>query len=53
MRQLEGTSKNEDFRAKARKPRAQNRSGYDNHEDSSTELTRLSCEKTIIRGAMK
>ena len=38
---------------RARKHRAQNRSVYDIHEDSSTELTRLSCEKTIFGGALK
>ena len=48
-----GTSQNEDFRARARKYRAQNRNVYDIHEDSSTGLTRLSCEKAIFRGALK
>jgi hypothetical protein len=33
---------------RARKPRAQNRSVYDIHEDSGTGLTPLSCEKTIF-----
>jgi hypothetical protein len=50
---MKGTSKNEDFRARVRKLRAQNRSVYNIHEDSSTVLTRLSCEKTIFRGALK
>ena len=49
---VKGTSKNEDFRARARKHRAQNRSVYDIHEDSCTELTPPSCEKTIFRGAL-
>ncbi len=51
--QFKGASKNEDFRARARKHRAQNRSVYDIHEDSSTGLTRLSCEKTIFLGALR
>ena len=39
--------------ARARKHRAQNRSGYNNHEDSSTGLMRPSREKTFFRGALK
>ena len=37
----------------ARKHRTENRSVYDIHEDSSTELTPQSRKKTIFRGALK
>ena len=50
---LEGASENPDFFASARKHRAQNRSVYAIHEDSSTELTPQSRKKTIFRGALE
>ncbi|MFQ5901466.1 MAG: hypothetical protein ACE5IH_07920, partial [Thermodesulfobacteriota bacterium] len=42
-----------DFFVRARKRRAQNRSVYGIHEDSSTELTQLSRKKCIFRGAQE
>jgi len=47
-----GTSKNSHFCVRARKPRAQNHRGYENHEDSSTGLTPLSRKKGIFSGAI-
>jgi len=38
---------------RVRKRRAENRSVYGIHEDSSTKLTRLSWKKCIFRGAQK
>jgi len=49
---LLGTSKNSNFFMRARKRRAENRSVYGIHEDSSTKLTRLSWKKCIFRGAL-
>ena len=55
---MKGTSKNSNFFVRARKHRAQNRSVYEIHEDSSTGLTPLSrtCasegEKCIFRSAL-
>ena len=49
---FEGISKNLDFFVSARKHRTENRSVYDIHEDSSTELTLQSRKKTIFRGAL-
>jgi len=46
-----GTSKNSDFFMRARKRRAENRSVYGIHEDSSTELTQLSWKKRSFRVA--
>ena len=51
--QQQGTSKNSDFFVSARKHRTENRSVYDIHEDSSTELTPQSRKKTILRGAQQ
>ena len=47
-----GASKSSDFFVRARKHRAQNRSVYGIHEDSSTELTLLSRKKCTFRGAL-
>jgi acyl transferase domain-containing protein/3-hydroxymyristoyl/3-hydroxydecanoyl-(acyl carrier protein) dehydratase len=44
-------SENRNFFVRARKERAQNRSVYTIHEDSSTELTPLSRKKDIFRSA--
>ncbi len=46
---LKGTSKNQDFSGRARKHCAQNRSLHAVNEDSSTQLTWLSREKTAFR----
>ena len=50
---LKGVSKNSDFFVSARKHRAENRSVYDIHEASSTELTPQSRKKCIFRGGLK
>ena len=49
---IKGISKNSDFFVRVRKPRAENRSVYGIHEDSSTELTPLSRKKCIFRDAL-
>ena len=50
---LRGSFKNSNFFVSARKHRAQNRSVYGIHEDSSTELTPQSRKKCIFRAALK
>jgi len=49
----EGIYENRIFFVRARKLRAQNRSVYAIHEDSSTELTPLSRKKVIFVDALK